>query len=917
MGQNISKSGKVGSKKIKSVLAENSDMSGEVKPANEPRRETLNVGDLVTSGKVSGEELSSRFALLESILSCEDIFEIIHQITGKANSLFDVSAVVIEGMKIPEPNSLKQDMDEEFREIFPLITALAVGKSLSLEQFINSQESTCTINIEIQLNTLAGNNVLGFLYARGYREIQVFKLKKNNELIGLLEYFFKNSQSDKRQNIHLSSSIVINLIAEKLWTFFVQQNQHEQLIHLNLSEATAKVRSKKELSTVLISYVNQFISSASAAIILLYDETQKTFHPWLDGDTDGFKKLLPIDLKIENDPFLQQLAASDKSIIYNIGELLCAFPQTYIQQVNREGFLQGMYVPFFTDDELKGYVLFYTRQKNGFKDELLPFVQRVVDKIAIAVANILANAELQSRAKDKTLLLEISNEMAAIRNKNDLRIVVDEKVKRILLVNNISFCYLNPDGKTFGSFILDENSPSLKHTEYYKIIMAMHSVNDGVANKTLSSELPIVFDIEEVMEWAIVPSYVKMLYEVGMKQLIFSTLRNGDSAIGFLGVTRDNKAYIDSNQLHLIKAVSSQLAVALANIKANEQIERQLEEINNYKEKLKEENLYLQDEINTGFNYGEIIGNSESLREVFGNIDIVARTDTSVLILGETGTGKELAARAIHNLSPRSNKPLIKLNCAALPVQLIESELFGHEKGSFTGAIDKRIGKFELADGSTLFLDELGELPLELQAKILRAIQEQEIERLGSNKVITVNTRIIAATNRNLDIEVAQGRFRPDLYFRLNVFPIHLPPLRERKDDIPLLVNHFIKKMAKKLGREIKGVSDKAMNDLQNYEWPGNIRELEHVVERSIILCKGKILQQISLPMHSKVPAGESSKIFLLKTWKEHEKEYILDVLKKCKGRISGVKGAATILEMPPSTLESKMRKLGIKKHHY
>lgn len=316
------------------------------------------------------------------------------------------------------------------------------------------------------------------------------------------------------------------------------------------------------------------------------------------------------------------------------------------------------------------------------------------------------------------------------------------------------------------------------------------------------------------------------------------------------------------------------------------------------------------------YNFEEIIGQSKPLKAMFEHIVLVSRTDTTVLLLGETGTGKELIARAIHNLSPRKTKPLVKLNCAALPAQLIESELFGHEKGAYTGATDKRIGKFEIANGGTLFLDEIGELPLESQVKLLRVLQEREVERLGSNKVIKIDVRIIAATNRDLEQEVAAGRFRSDLYFRLNVFPIDVPPLRERKEDIPLLAYHFLQKMEKKLGKEIRGISNKVLQQLTAYDWPGNIRELEHVIERNAILCKGDTLKELYLSRSQQVKPTAAT-TFTLQTWEEHEKEYILFVLAKCNGRVSGAKGAARILNIPPTTLESRMKKLGIKKQHY
>jgi transcriptional regulator with GAF, ATPase, and Fis domain len=314
------------------------------------------------------------------------------------------------------------------------------------------------------------------------------------------------------------------------------------------------------------------------------------------------------------------------------------------------------------------------------------------------------------------------------------------------------------------------------------------------------------------------------------------------------------------------------------------------------------------------YNFEEIIGQSKPLKEMFEHIVLVSRTDTTVLLLGETGTGKELIAKAIHNLSPRKTKPLVRLNCAALPAQLIESELFGHEKGAFTGATDKRIGKFEIADGGTLFLDEIGELPLESQVKLLRVLQEKEVERLGGNKIIKIDVRIIAATNRDLEQEMIAGRFRSDLYFRLHVFPMYVPPLRERKEDIPLLAYHFLQKMEKKLGKVFTGISQKVIQQLTSYDWPGNIRELEHVIERSAILCKSDQLKELYL---SKTSAKPTIPAFTLQTWEEHEKEYIIFVLAKCSGRVSGAKGAARILNIPPTTLESRMKKLGIKKQHF
>jgi len=309
-----------------------------------------------------------------------------------------------------------------------------------------------------------------------------------------------------------------------------------------------------------------------------------------------------------------------------------------------------------------------------------------------------------------------------------------------------------------------------------------------------------------------------------------------------------------------------------------------------------------------------IIGNSSQMITVFDYIRKVAPSDTSVLVLGESGTGKEKIAQSIHALSPRKDKPLVIINCGAIPESLAESLLFGHEKGAFTGALDKRIGKFELADGGTIFLDEIGEMPMELQVKLLRVLQEREIERIGGALPIKIDVRIIAATNKNLEEEVAAGRFRMDLYYRLHVFPIMVPSLKKRKEDIPDLANHFIKVYSEKMGRKAPSLSDFALQQITNYNWPGNIRELEHVIQRAILLTDGNTIKEIELSTSSKMHAEQTTESFSIKTILENERDYILYILKKCNGKISGIGGAAEILDIHPSTLNSKIKKLEIKR---
>jgi DNA-binding NtrC family response regulator len=304
-----------------------------------------------------------------------------------------------------------------------------------------------------------------------------------------------------------------------------------------------------------------------------------------------------------------------------------------------------------------------------------------------------------------------------------------------------------------------------------------------------------------------------------------------------------------------------------------------------------------------------IIGRSERLRTVLHHLQLVAPSDTSVLVLGESGTGKERIAESIHERSPRSKMPLIKVNCAALPASLIESVLFGHERGAYTGANERRMGKFEQAHGGTIFLDEIGDMPLEIQVKLLRVLQEKEIERIGGSETIAVDLRVIAATNRDLEKEVAEGRFRMDLYYRLNVFPLVLPSLRERREDIPLLVEHFISHFAAKMGKPILPLTQELVADLVQHDWPGNIRELAHTIERAVLLAEDNKIRQIFIP---RVRGKESSR--RIKTLEENERDHILAALRECKGKVFGKGGAADMLGLPASTLNSRMRKLGIDK---
>ena len=399
--------------------------------------------------------------------------------------------------------------------------------------------------------------------------------------------------------------------------------------------------------------------------------------------------------------------------------------------------------------------------------------------------------------------------------------------------------------------------------------------------------------------------------------LFSRALREGSFVTDYIVVAGTNTLLLSFN---LLKRNGEVFAISIFGKDITErkrmemELQQRLQEIEALKNRLEAESAYLQEEIKLEHNFENIIGQSDVLKYVFYRVQQVASTDMIVLILGETGTGKELVARAIHETSPRSARPMVKVNCAVLPASLIESELFGHEKGAFTGAAARKLGRFELANNTTLFLDEIGELPLDLQAKFLRVLEEGEFERVGGTQTIKVNVRVIAATNRDLEKEMKEGRFRSNLWYRLNVYPITVPALRERTEDIPLMVAHFVEQYGKRFGKNIKKIPAGVMESLKSYSWPGNVRELKHVIERAVINSSESTLRLAESLSSSSTPPAPA--IDEDRTLEEMERQYILHILEKTDWKIEGQSGAAEILNIIPSTLRSRMKKLGIRKNH-
>jgi len=527
---------------------------------------------------------------------------------------------------------------------------------------------------------------------------------------------------------------------------------------------------------------------------------------------------------------------------------------------------------------------------------------QVAKQVAVAVDNVLnfagAEAAQQSLARERdrlSLVLEINNAVVSHLELRKLLKAVSDCLARVLPHDLAWFCLYDPAAHQLQTHALD--FPSNQDFAEAGDPIPLEGTPEGLAFTTQQAVLIRNLNLTEFPA-----EIIKRGAAVGLKSGCAVPLISHGRALGTLSVVSKQAEAFTDDDAKLLSWIGAQVALAVANSMA-------YQEISSLRDKLAKEKLYLEEEIQTEYNFEEIVGDSRALKLVLKEIQTVAVTDSTVLILGETGSGKELVARALHNRSDRRERTFVKLNCAAIPTGLLESELFGHEKGAFTGAITTKMGRFELADRGTIFLDEVGEIPLDLQVKLLRVLQEQEFERLGGTRTIHVNVRVIAATNRDLDRMVEEQAFRSDLYYRLKVFPITVPPLRERPEDIPLLVRHFAQKFAQRMKKRIESVPSEAMSALQSYHWPGNVRELENFIERAVILTQGPDLVVSLAELKQKPTHTTNSKPTTLE---QAERAHILKALRESEWIIGGPAGAAAKLGMKRTTLQSKMQKLSI-----
>ncbi|MBA5874174.1 MAG: GAF domain-containing protein [Nitrospira sp. CR1.2] len=573
-----------------------------------------------------------------------------------------------------------------------------------------------------------------------------------------------------------------------------------------------------------------------------------------------------------------------------------------IRLMREDGVQSCCLVPLTSPARRLGSLEFSSLDRHAYDVADVELMQQIGRQVAVAVENVLNREAAEASRRDVErqrdrfgLLLRMTNTIASTLDLREVFKAVSLCLREMVPQEYASLILCDGQNGHVRLHALDfpENQGALTEG-------ALSDVAGSLAGLALERRRPAVANNRLDLK-AFAHAVPQLLVTKGFQSMCSLPLLSRDRVIGCLNLASHQEHAFGEQDVEFLSQVAGQIALAVDNALA-------YQEIHTLKDRLTEEKLYLEEEIRVEHGFDDIIGESRALKQVLGQVEIVAPTDATVLILGETGTGKELIARAIHRLSGRHTRTFIKLNCAAIPTGLLESELFGHERGAFTGAIVQKVGRFELAHGGTIFLDEVGEIPLELQSKLLRVLQEQEFERLGSTRTVHVDIRLIAATNRDLATLVDEHRFRGDLYYRLNVFPLTLPPLRERREDIPMLVRYFAQHYDARMKKHIESIPAPTLEALSRYHWPGNIRELENLVERAVILTQGT---QLHVPLQE-LRLAEPERAAASPTLQEAEREQILRVLRETKWTIGGQEGAAARLGLKRTTLTSKLKKLGL-----
>jgi formate hydrogenlyase transcriptional activator len=689
-------------------------------------------------------------------------------------------------------------------------------------------------------------------------------------------------------------------------------NRYEAV--LRISEAIAACPEPEELATTLASEIGKFLHFDHLYFVVLKENSKEIeYLVWGKGQVP-----LP-DLPMEELPWWEAVRSRDpqQTADWDTEE---RYPR-FKEWAKKMGRGSGLRVPLTTPHRRLGVFGINRDTVNPFSEEEISFLGLIGRVVAFALDDGLNLRRAQHQNDQLQLLLDLTNRITSNLEFRDLLRAIAANIREVIGADAVTVVL--PDAASEKFRVLAMDFPHGKGVVKEELLVTP----SAAVKKALDTLKPVVINTWEPNEFASEASDI--VAAEGIKAFCNIPLVNRGRALGILSILRTTEIPFSPEDVDFLSRASGQIAIAIENALA-------YHEISQLKDKLAQEKLYLEEEIRSEMNFENIIGNSPALKNVLELVETVAPSDSTVLLLGETGTGKELIARAIHDRSRRKDRTFVKLNCAAIPTGLLESELFGHEKGAFTGAIIQKVGRMELADQGTLFLDEVGDIPVEIQPKLLRALQEREFERLGSTHTRRVNIRLVAATNRDLEKMIAAREFRSDLYYRLHVFPIRIPPLRERKEDIPQLVSYFVQKFAKQMQKEIEAISPAVMKGLTAWDWPGNIRELENFVERAVIVTRGKSLEApvgelrkantVELPRADQPEFSQSvgdrsnsrsDKTSIADEYERKQRDEIIRALTASKGRVGGADGAAARLGMHRTTFVSRMKKFGIYAKQY
>jgi len=686
-------------------------------------------------------------------------------------------------------HDIRKEAEENVHFQTIISSRLPIANSLSEPVFQSEEPLVFDIDNLLKLGELSTLSA-AFWKTMGAERIRGMRLKAGKEDIGILW-----TQADQ-MNDHLLKGISAQIaiaISNILANEEISRRESERELLLAINSDMASVRSNDDLLMVIKDKVKNLLGCSHTTLSIINEDKITVSAFLLDPDSvtkahPDYREVVSAKYVI-NDGIMNKTRINSRPIAFDLEALDKSQKLPSYLRINLESGLKEIVMARFTkEDDVFGFWMVHFKEKQEVNKFNL--IESLANQISIAVCNIRANEEIQRREDEKSRLIEFSNAIASVQDKTILAKIIKRQLYELFKIDDYVIHILNEDKKTHTAVLFDPES--------------------NFANQFPD---PVMYHVDECAGWSNSFKSQDRTLAPGTVPATSVSLRVGNENVAVMNFRQSDINQITIQQ-NLFKSICSQLAITVANVISNEKVRNQIDEINRYKQQLEEEKIYLKEEIEITQNYAEIIGESLAIQKTFRLIGQVAPSDSAVLLLGETGTGKELVARAIHNNSPRKNKLMVKVNCAALPANLIESELFGHERGSFTGATERRLGKFELANNGTLFLDEIGEMPLELQVKLLRALQEKEIERVGGKTTIKVDVRIIAATNRDLEKEMEEGRFRSDLFYRLNIFPIYLSALRERREDIPLLATYFIHRYSKKIGRKINTLSNRAFDGI-------------------------------------------------------------------------------------------------------